>query len=107
VRESVQDIKTIRLPAAAVGLLAGSGVAYLVNFFADFARVPEDIPGFYIVLMILLVPVIVFGVVASILWIRKPSSGSDALIEEFVIYFEIPFILLYFATCWLYWAVRV
>jgi len=40
VHESVQDIKGIRLPAAATGLLAGFGVAYLTSYFVDTAH-PE------------------------------------------------------------------
>lgn len=101
-QESVQDIKTIRLPAAAVGLLAGFGVAYLANLFVDIAAAP---PMFYWRLMIILLPFIVLGIVALILWIRKPLSASDA--QKFVIYFWVPFVFLYWTTYTLYWLPKI
>lgn len=101
-QESVRGIKTIRLTAAVVGLLAGFGVSYLANFFLDSA---QNISGFYPVLIIYLPPVIVLGIIVSILWIRKPLSAPDA--ESFVIWCWIPFFLLYLVISWLYWASRV
>jgi len=102
VQESARIIKAIRLPAAAIGLLAGFGTAYLACFFVERAAGP---PLIYYGLMVILLPFIVIGVTTLLLWIRKPLPASDA--RMFVLYFWIPFFTLYVATTILYWAARV
>ena len=95
--------------AIVVGLLAGVGVALLVNAFVnvltDFVRIPENIPGIYLAALIFIVPVVVFGVIVLILRIRKPLSLSDS--RTFVLNFWGPFFSLYVVTTSLYWFVRV
>jgi hypothetical protein len=100
--ESVQNIKGIRLLAAAVGLLAGFGVGYLMAYFTDIAAIP---PLFDWSVLPLLLPLIVLGVVILTLLARNPLSTSDTL--KFVVYFWVPFFWLYIATYWLYWATRI
>lgn len=92
-QELVQNAKAIRLPAAALGALAGVGVSYMATVFIDLTSY-----SLIVTLMTILLPIIVIGVIALILWIRKPLSGNDALLQEFVGYFEISFFFLYYAT---------
>lgn len=103
----VQDIKGIRLPAAAVGVVAGFGVAYLACYILDKIRIPEGIPGPVLVLTVILFPVVLIGIITLILWIRKPLSGNDALLQEFIVYFELSFFILYYITYTLYMLNRV
>lgn len=100
--EPVQNIKGSRLPPTATGCLAGFGVGYLVAYFGDIAAKP---PLFYWTLMTVLLPFIVLGIVALVLWIRKPLSTGDA--PKFVIYFWVPFVFLYWTTYILYWLPRI
>lgn len=100
--KSVEDAKAIRLPAAAIGLLAGFGIAYLANFFVDIAASP---PLFYWGLIILLLPFIALGMIVVFLWVQKPLSLNDA--QVFVLYFFGPFFSLYVTTSILYWVVRM
>ena len=102
VDESVQDIKGIRSRAISVGILAGFGVAYLASFIVDIAANP---PLFYWGLMIILLPFVVLGIVALILWTQTPLSARNA--QKFVIYFWIPFFFLYGATYAFYWIPRM
>ncbi|UCE91301.1 MAG: hypothetical protein JSV90_07780 [Methanobacteriota archaeon] len=105
--ESVQDAKSIRMPAVAIGLFAGFGVAYLASYIADRIHVPEGIPNLAFVLTVVLLPIIVLAAIAIILWIRDPSSENDALLRELVVYFWIPFFILYYVTYTLHWLNRV
>lgn len=106
-QEPVQDIKGIRLLAAAVGAVAGFGVAYLACYLLDHIRTPEGIAGLALMLIIILFPVILIGTIALISWIRKPLSGNDALLQEFIVYFELSFFILYYITYTLYMLNRV
>ena len=106
-QEPVQDIKGIHLLAAAVGVVAGFGVAYLACYLLDNIRTPEGIAGLALMLIIILFPVILIGIIALISWIRKPLSGDDALLQEFVVYFELSFFILYYITYTLYMLNRV
>ena len=91
--EAVHNIKVIRLPAAAVGVVVGVGFSYFATHFIE-----QTYHSFPLMLIILLLPIIVIGVIALILWTRNPLSDSDALLQEFVGYFGISFFLLYYAT---------
>ena len=96
-QESTQNIKAIRLPAAAIGLLAGFSAAYLACFFADFTYIYDG-------LIFIFLPFIVLGIIVFLLWIRKPLSASDAW--RFVVFFWIPFVSLFVVTSILYWGSR-
>ena len=106
---SAQAIRGLRLLAIVVGLLAGFGVAFLVNTFvdvlSDFVRIPEDIPGIYLAVLIFVAPAVVLGIVVLVLRVRKPLSISDS--RTFVLSFWGPFFSLYVVTTVLYWFVRV
>ena len=102
VHKSVQNIKGIRLLATATGLLAGIGTGYLVCYFIDALAEP---PMYYWGLMDLLLPFAVLGMIALLLWIRKPLSTRDAIV--FVVYFWVPFLFLYLVTHFLYWAPKI
>jgi len=102
VHESVQDIKGIRLPAAATGLLAGFGVAYLTSYFVDTAH-PEP-PVILYGLLFVVLPFVVLGMLLLPLWIRKPLSPRDS--RTFVLSFWGSFFSLYVVTTILYWLVR-
>ena len=91
--EAVHNIKAIRLPAAAVGVVVGVGVSYFATRFIE-----QTYHSFLLMLIILLLPIIVIGVIAPILWTRKPLSDSDALLQEFVSYFGISFFFLYYVS---------
>jgi len=88
------------LLAAATGIVTGSGVAYLVNFFLDSIQ-----PRGLVVPILYSSPVVALVVVALILWLRKPLSASDA--RAFVFYFWGSFFSFYVATTILYWFFRV
>lgn len=97
-QEPVQDIKGIRLLAAAVGVVAGFGVSYLACYLFDHIRIPEGIPGIAVMLIVVLFPIILIGIIALVSWIRKALSGNDALLQEFIVSFELSFFILYYAT---------
>jgi hypothetical protein len=109
VHESVREIKGIRLLAIVFGLIAGFGVALVVNasvvFISDFARIPEDIPGIYLAVLVFAAPAVVLGAIVLVLLIREPLSLSDS--RTFVLSFWGPFFSLYVATTCLYWFARV
>ena len=106
-QEPVQDIKGIRLLAAAVGIVAGFGVAYLACYLFDHIPIPEGIPSLASMLILVLFPVILIGIIALISWVRKPLSGNDLLLQEFIVYFELSFFILYYVTYTLYMLNRV
>jgi hypothetical protein len=109
VQVSTQNIKGIRLLAIVFGLITGFGVALVVNasivILSDFVRIPEDIPGIYLAVLIFAAPVVVLGIIVLALRIRKPLSLSDS--RTFILSFWGPFFSLYVATTCLYWFVRV
>jgi hypothetical protein len=101
VEESAQAIKETRSLAIVMGLLTGIGVALIVNAFIDI------LSGFHFCPAVLIfgAPVVVFGIIALALWIRKPLFISDS--RTFVLSFWLPFFSLYVATTILYWFLRV
>lgn len=106
-QEAARGTESIRMPAVAIGLLAGFGVAYLACYIADRVRIPEGIPNLAFVLTIVLLPIIILAVIAIISWIQNPSSENDARLQELVVYFWLPFFILYYVTYTLYWLNRV
>ena len=107
--ESAQEIRETRSLAIVLGLLAGFGVAFAVNAFidilSDFVRIPEDIPGIYLAVLIFVAPAVVFGIIVLVLRVRKPLFLSDS--RTFVLSFWAPFVSLYMVTTILYCFVRV
>jgi len=100
VDESAQAVKETRSLAIVVGLSTGIGVALVVNQFIDVLSDFVCIP-----VLIFAAPVAVFGIIALVLWIRKPLFISDS--RTFALSFWLPFFSLYVITTTVYWFLRV
>lgn len=109
----VSGLRTIRIRVIAAGIISGIAISVLVNSFVlliiynDLIEIPQTLPGIYLYGILFLSPLVAL---VAIMWATRgifvtedDPSMARAFASDFVLYFAMPFLVLYFVTYPLYW----